>query len=1084
MNELNETGLPSGQDSLALAPEQRVLLGAQAPDALANVVLLAEILAPGAAGTLDASVLRAVVSDVIARHTVLRHVFAYADGYRGLRQSALDAAPPLEWQYLDWRGQDDARAVAQWHDDFARAPLALGQGQLIRAALLRLDDGSAILALAASALAADGASLRSLLAQIEAAFHGQADVEPDQPFQYASFVEWRQDLNEDEDSASGRSYWDAQLRALQERGAPRLSYRRESAGATRSQSSGTNAHANVTPSLRAQLLVNAQIDPTLAVKVAGLARAQDVSVETLLQSVWTLLLARLSGYAPCVTGWQHDCRLDYEPMRGGLGVYEKILPVLVDVQPDEYFTGWLGRCAALAESHLEAQEALVLDDSFILGRVTIGFVYGEAQPGRWQPREQSAPVAFELALEVLWNEDGAALTLHANPEHYSRAALEHLSEQYVTLLAAVLAQPAALVHGYDVIGPRERAAASAWQQRADFGGNTVGWHVAQWAGRTPAADAVAADGLAWSYGELLGRVHRLGNWMCTRGVGPGSLVALNMPRSPDLLVAMLATWSAGAAYLPLEPEWPAARREAVLADAQAVLVLHAGAVQLSDASDAAGRTAHSEAALDQIDLGAFSDTAPGTPAGLDALAYVLYTSGSTGKPKGVKISHGALLNYVAAVSAALELNTVRRWALTSTVAADLGNTALFGALFNGACLVVAGAGDTGDGDAFSRFVLRHAIDGLKIVPSHLEALLECAAPHLPRKLVLGGEAAPRALVARIAALAPDCAIYNHYGPTEATVGVLVHAVAVQGELAEVLPLSQPLANNTIRVLDEALRPVPAGAKGELYVGGAQLCQGYLNRSADGAFVADPLQPEARLYRTGDLAYVLPEGGVRLAGRADHQLKIRGYRVEPGEIEALLLNQPGVRQAVVLPVATVQGGLELAAFLMGDATLAADGALAALRISAAALLPAHMVPARLTLLAEFPRLANGKIDRLALASARAQQVPAGVAAPRDALETVLASCMAQVLGRERVGVDEDFFELGGHSLLVIKLVARIRKRLQLELAAAVIFDHSSVAALAAALRKDRSATQLARLEELAVQAVHDAQPGAAAGHTTN
>lgn len=1006
--------------SLSLAPEQRALLGDLAPDALPNVVAMAEILPPGAVAAVDSAGLRAVVGEVLARHAVLRHAFVFEEGYRGLRQRALAAAPVLEWQHLDWRGRTDAAALAQWRRDFAAAPLATGWGESVRVALLRLDDGSAVLALAASALVADGTSLRSLLAQIETAWHDPSGGATEEPFQYADYIEWRQDLAEDQEGDSASRYWDSQMAVLLAHAAPRLSYRHQH-----------DDHDGKGTAI--QLCTTA--DAALVARLQSLAGAHDCGVEVLLLAAWSLLLARLTGYEPMVLGWLHDCRLDYEPMRNGIGVYEKILPVLADMMPEESFSAWLRRFSATAASHLEAQEGWKTEA--MRDRLGIGFIYGEAQGGHWWLCEQSAQGRFELALQVLWQDDAeASLTLHARDGRYPQTALDRLAEQYLTLLAALVASPEAPLQSHVIVGARERAAWLAWQRNAEFGEHAIGWHVARWAARTPDAEALRADDGTWTYGALLARAHRLGNWMRTQGVEPGMLVALNLPRSADLLVAMLATWSAGAAYLPIEPEWPEARRQAVLGDAAPALVLNAGE----------GATP-----LDWIDLGGFSDTPAAAPADLDALAYVLYTSGSTGTPKGVMVSHGALLNYVAAVSSALALDTVRRWALTGTVAADLGNTALFGALYNGACLVVASEADMADGDAFSRFMTRHDVEGLKMVPSHLEALLESAAPKLPLKLVLGGEAAARSLVTRISAIAPDCAIYNHYGPTETTVGVMVHAVAPQGEPGDVLPLSRPLANNVIHVLDDDLRAVPAGAKGMLYVGGAQLCQGYLNRARDGAFVTGPRQSPARLYRTGDLAYVLPEGGVRLAGRADHQLKIRGHRIEPGDIEAQLLNQPGVRQAVVLPAPTTQGGLELAAFLVGDATLAIEGASARLRAALGMLLPAHMVPARLTLVPEFPRLANGKIDRIALSSALAEPQGAPAIAPRDALEVALAECMAQVLGREQVGVDDDFFELGGHSLLVIKLVARLRKRLEMELAAAVIFDNPSVSTLAAALR---------------------------------
>ncbi len=931
-------------DSMPLSPEQR-MLPADAPDIKASVLI------PASPESLAA--LRIEVPKVLARHDALRHSFGLVEGYRGLRQRVMGAAEPAS-QYWDLREHGDATAT---------------------------------LTLTMPALMADGASLQALFAQIEAGCNGGSD-HPDEPFQYADFVEWRQDLEDDPDSAAAQQYWEKILRDIAPMSAPRLSYR------------------GLHPSPE-MLQIQTHIRAELVGKVNALAASHGCSAEIMLMSAWMLLLARLTACESSAIGWRHDCRLDYEPMRGAVGVYEKTLPFLLDVTAEDSYAGWLRRCIARSEQHLDLQEGWTAEHAAAATPLQVGFTYNEASPSSWTVQQDPTPPGFELALQVVWCDTAASIVLHG--AGYGQVALERLSEQFATLLNAVVTAPDAHVHDYELIGPVERAAMAQWQREADFGTRSLGAQIAQWAQNTPNAVAVVAPDVCWTYAELIARANRLGNWLKSHGVAPGTLVALNLPRSPDMVLAILATWSAGAAYLPLEPEWPAARRANVLADAKPVLVLHAPgwSVPLTD----------NEAILDRIDLQSYPPT-PAVAAGSgDALAYVLYTSGSTGQPKGVMVTHGALHNYVASVSQAMNLHSVRRWGLTSTIAADLGNTALFGALYNGATLAVASDAETRDGEAFSRFMALHTIDGLKMVPSHLEALLDCAQPRLPRTLVLGGEATPRALIARIKALAPECAVYNHYGPTETTVGVLVHAVTPEDAQADVLPLTAPLANNRILVLDEALRPVPAGAMGELYVGGAQLCAGYLNRGRTDAFVDDPKLAGEILYRTGDLAYVLPQGGLRLAGRMDHQLKIRGYRVEPGEIEAALMNQPGVRQAVVLPVSNAQGSHDLAAFLTGGTT--------DLRSMMAAVLPSHMVPARFTWLAEFPRLANGKIDRMALVQ---QLDVTGAAAdePADDLEACLAGCMAEVLGRDRVGVHDDFFDLGGHSLLVIKLVARIRR----------------------------------------------------------
>lgn len=998
--------------TFALSPEQR-LVPADAP----RLLMLA-----GIEGALDTARLRTAVESVLRAHGALCASIRQVPGYRGLRLQQHEGMPPLKWQSADLPDAS-GEAVAVWLEAFNREPLAMERGELVGADLVRTGEARHTLALSVNPLAADRESLRNLFDQIAAAYLGEGSPDPEDIFQYARFVEWRQDLVEGEDAAEGRAYWQRFAADAAKLAPPRLHARLDGAEAA-----------------SARHEAGSTIDAALSARVAGRADALGIEAETLLQGAWWLLLARLDGGAGrFVGGWQHDCRRDYVPMQGAVGLFDKVLPVVVDVSAEESFANWIGRLQGTMAAHVDVQEYWPVDTPPLSAHTAIGFASHEAgrRHGRdtqWTLTSLPGPMqCFELALQVAWSAEGAGLSLHADAGRYSRAALERLLMQFTTLLDAVVEQPDAPVGTLPLVGAQEQALLLAWNDaRIDVGAQTVADRIAHWAKTTPDAPALEAGEQRLSYREFDDRIDRLAHWFAEQGVKPGAIVALNLPRSIDLPVAMFAAWRAGAAYLPLEPGWPEARRAAVLADAQPALVLDA-----------------MPAALDSL---------PGeTPAhriALRDLAYVLYTSGSTGKPKGVAIEQGQLLNYVVAASAAMKLDACRRWALTSSVVADLGNTALFGAFFNGACLVVAAEDEAKDAQAFARFMAAHEIDAIKIVPSHLEALLECEAPSFPRTLVLGGEAAPRALVERIVRLAPQCAIYNHYGPTETTVGVLVHAVPSGEHSPAQLPLTRVLANNRVHVLDGSLRLVPAGGMGEVYVSGAQLCRGYLNRDAGEAFVADPFNLGERLYRTGDLAHVLPEGGIRLAGRADHQVKIQGFRVEPAEIETVLLAQPGVRQAVVLAVQDAAGATTLSAFFVADDAALADGR--ALREQLAALLPAHMVPVGFKAVEAFDRLPNGKIDRLALAALAVKEPGAAGrrerTEPSTALEAVLADGMASLLGNGPIGADEDFFELGGHSLQVIKLVARIRKQLQVEIAAGAVFDHPTPAALAVVLRE--------------------------------
>ncbi len=1029
--------LADSETTLALSPEQRAVLsmgGARAAEAvhLLRIDFEAEV---------DPTRLRAAVAAAVHAHDALGMSIRQVTGFRGLRML------PGQAPSFDWRASGE--------------PLDIARARLLRARLARNAEARHALTLDVSALVADRGSLAVLAEHIAAAYRGDGPNDAADIFQYPQYVEWRQDLEHGEEAEAGRAYWSRYLQQAGTLAAPRLAYRKR--GAPQAGASRLSAERG--------------IDAAMIGRVAALAATAGTDAEVLLQAVWWLLMARLTGFDGCAGGWQHDCRRDYEVMQGAVGVFEKVLPLGISVARDEPFARWLARLAGVAAAHVHAQEYWAVDAPPQDTHLAVGFAFHDTpvlNVAGWRVAElPGAMSCFELALQVDWSQHGGTLAVQADASLYSQQAVDRLLEQCVTLLEGALARPDCSVSELPCIGAQERSALCALHgPAADFGAQTLAARIARWAQLD--APAIEAGDQRLSYRELDARANRMAHWLQMHGVRPGALVALELPRSTDLLVAMLAAWRAGAGYLPLEPDWPTGRRHALLADAQPALVLRAAPM------DPAAPSPCAEALVADIDLGPFPATPPMHEPSLDDPAYVLYTSGSTGRPKGVVIGQGQLLNYVAAASEAMDLGTCRRWGLASSVVADLGNTALFCAWFNGACVVVADRHEVEDAEAFARFMAGADIDALKMVPSHLEALLECDAPRLPRTLVLGGEAAPGALVERIARLAPECVVYNHYGPTETTVGVMVHRVAKEGAVPDVLPLTRVLANNRVHVLDEAMQPVPSGALGELYVGGAQLCRGYLNRTVDGAFVPDPFMPGARLYRTGDLAHVLPEGGIRLAGRADHQVKIRGFRVEPAEVEAALLTLPGVNQAVVLALDDPSGASELVAFLVADAELASEHGRQRLRAQLAALLPAHMLPVRYTCVAAFPRLPNGKIDRLALRAMAAdgQEPVQPVATSADAVEAAIAHCMAALLKRPAVSAGDDFFELGGHSLLAIKLAARLRKLFQVELAPGVVFDRRSAASLAAFLRQDPAAAPLLQARADYALATAEEERGAA------
>lgn len=1006
----------------ALGREQRAL----SAHAATPVTLSATI-----EGPLDAQRLQRALCRVAARHPATGLVFGRVEGLRGLRQHFAGALP-------------------------AWSPAAPDQGTpetALQAALQVLHDNRAQLTLTAHPLAADGPSLVTLLRELAQAYADESAPAGEAPLPYADYLDWTDGLAQ-ENTEAGAGYWQAVRERLARLDAPRLPWQRA---------------GNASEALAAQRV---ELPATEAAAVAAWAAAVGQPLAHALQAAWWLLLARLDPAAAFCAGWQHDCRDDFDVLAGAVGRYEALLPVAVQPDMAAPFADWLAAFGAQLQQHLDWREHCPADAS-AGAPARVGFCCRGPSSMQWRhgtlhwradaPRAPLPGLALALQVHV---EDGAPrqLVLHHADSIHDADAMACLLDQYRTLLQTLRAMPDTAVGALPLATAAERARANAMHAPTlHVGTQMLPQRLAHWASERPHAPALSAPGLQLTYAGLARAVDAVARQLPALGLRPGQPVGLLLPRSGELVVALLAVMRAGAPYLPLDPAWPPQRRAQILADAGATLVL-------TDAAHActAGPLPHAEiAALLAADTAAdatadATDTLPTVDAAQPA--YVLYTSGSTGTPKGVAINHGQLLNYAAASGQALRLDRCQRFGLTSTVAADLGNTTLFGALWHGACLCVADEADMRHAAAFAAFLAREHVDCLKIVPSHLDALLDGDTAPLPlpphATIVLGGEAAAVALLQRLRARMPQARLCNHYGPTETTVGILVHdAGRAADAMAAPLPLTQVLANCEAYVRTAAGNLAAAGETGELWLGGSQLCAGYLGGEVSGtAFVAHPERPGQRLYRSGDLARYLPSGGIELVGRADHQIKVRGFRIECGEVEQALAALPGVRQAVVMLAAPAGGAPQLATWIVPDDATAADAAAVrnALRHALAERLPEAMIPALWFAVPALPRLPNGKVDRRALAQAAAASpapsASAGAARePASELEALLLDQLRDLLGAPDLAVRDDLFEAGGHSLLVIKLVARIRKLLKLEIAPAMVFDAPDAAALARALR---------------------------------
>ena len=608
------------------------------------------------------------------------------------------------------------------------------------------------------------------------------------------------------------------------------------------------------------------------------------------------------------------------------------------------------------------------------------------------------------------------------------------------MLDAVAADPEAAIGRADLLGPEERhTLLTGWNSTALPVSSEL--PVAAFealAAGDPDRTAVVCDGARTTYGELDARADRLARLLLARGAGPERIIALAPSRSADMVAAVMAVLKAGAAYLPLDPEHPADRLRLMLDDARPLLVV-TDARTAATLPDTGVPVVVVDDPLTEYDA---TPVRPAEPVEPGTAAYLIYTSGSTGRPKGVVATRGGLANSLAGMRERFPLGPEDRVLALTTLTFDIHTLEVILPLTCGASIVVGARSVARDPRALAGLLREQGVTVAQGTPNLWQALA-AADPEAVRglRLVIGGEALPAPLAERLRAHGAD--VTNGYGPTETTVYATYERI--EGELTGAPPIGRPAANTRAYVLDGALRPVPAGTPGELYVAGDGVARGYWERPALTAerFTADPFGgPGARMYRTGDLVRWARDGRLEFLGRTDHQVKIRGFRIEPGEIEAALAGHPGVAQALVVPWGT-GGDRYLAGYLVPGEGTALDTA--AVRAHVAERLPEYMVPSVLVTLDALPATANGKTDRAALPEPE-RRAAARYGPPRTGRQEILCGLFADVLGVPRVGVDDGFFDLGGHSMLAIQLVNRVRAVLGAEIGTATVFEAPTVARL--------------------------------------
>jgi amino acid adenylation domain-containing protein len=953
---------------------------------------------------------------VVERHEILRTSFQFLPGMNAPLQ-VIGEPEIRRGAVRDLPGPDTARDAARdaVADLLREPPESAGHG--LAASLARLGPDDLVLVLDLDPLCADEPSLALLAAEIGRALAGGEPGEV--AMQYADYAEWQHDLLGSDEAREEAAGWrKAELAAA---GAPPLPWE-ETAG------EGFDPRA-----------VRLELERTDT---------------PFLLACWAALLARLTGEPRVALAVAADGR-DYEELKEAIGPFSRSLPVVLELPPATRFDRLL---AAVREA---VEEAEARQDSFSWEGALFpayAFLAERAAAERAAPETAAGGVRVSLAgrsvcaerfraqFVRLSGEEGLELRCDASrirPEDARR-----LARSLETLAAGALARPDSPVGDLEILPePERRRLLADLNDTADDlpGAGLLHGPFERQAAATPGRTALRFEGGTMTYAELDRSAGRLARRLRGLGAGPEVPVAICVERSAEMVIGLLAILKAGGAYVPLDPEHPAERRASILAEVRPPVVLTQRRL--------AG-TVHTDAPVLCLDEppgeGAEDPAAAVDAVAPENLAYILYTSGSTGRPKGVMVPHRAISNRVLWMQRDYPVGEGDRVLQKTPYGFDASIWEIFLPLSTGAELVLARPGGHQDMAYLADAIVSGGITTFQLVPSLLRAFLEepgAARCEGLRRMFCGGEELAADLAARFASLLPEAALHNLYGPTEAAIDATSWPCR-EGVGPRAAPIGRPIANVRVYLVDARLHPVPAGVPGELCIGGTGLARGYFGRPDQTAerFVPDPFGPAgSRLYRTGDLARHRPGGELEYLGRVDRQVKVRGVRIEPREIEALLREHPAVRDAVVAPRGE-GADLRLIAWAVPRGR---DGFEArALRDFLRGRLPEAMVPAAVVPLPALPLTPNGKVDFAALPDpAAAAGLERGYAAPRSETEEMLAALWAEVLKTGRVGVHDNFFELGGHSLSATQLISRIRKGLGVDLAVHQLFDAPTVAGLA-------------------------------------
>ncbi|AFZ11267.1 amino acid adenylation domain protein [Crinalium epipsammum PCC 9333] len=1019
-------------------------------------------------GNLNLELFKQTWQQVIDRHPILRTAFIW----EGVKEAVqvVHRQIQLPWQQFDWK---DLSATEQQQEleNFLQAEeesgFQLNKAPLTRLTLIQVAKDSYYFIWSHHHLLLDGWSTPLLLQEVFTTYSALCKGEQislPRPRPYRDYIVWlqQQKLGEAE------CFWREKLKNFT---APTPLSVEMSVG-----SGGEKYDAQ-----------QIQLSATATSALQALTRQNQLTLNTLVQGAWALLLSRYSGEKDIVFGTTVSGRpptlLGADAM---MGLFINTLPVRVGVQGEDALIPWLQQLQAQQTEARQYEYTPLLE------------IQGWSEVPRGVPLFESLLVFENYPLESslqqpianleiqnvrMFEKTNYPLTVIAVPDselllkiaydtrRFDAATITRMLGHIQTLLEGIAVNPHQCLDKLPLLTDAERhQLLIEWNAtETDYPKICIHQLFEAQVEKTPNAVAAVFEDQQLTYQELNIRANQVANYLQSLGVQPDSLVAICVERSLEMLVALLGILKSGAAYLPLDPAYPQERLAFMLEDAQvSVLLTQQDIVETLDAKSL--RKSHIKLVCIDRDwemIFQSSQQQPMSQVNSNNLAYVIYTSGSTGKPKGVQICHASAVNFLCSMHQQLEINETDVLLAVTSLSFDIAGLELFLPVTSGSCVVIASREVAIDGNKLIAKIHESSATIMQATPATWRMLLTAGwQGNQKLKILCGGEALPQQLANEL--LNKSACLWNLYGPTETTIWSTIYQVKEPNNLVFI---GRPIANTQIYLLDRNLQPVPVGVAGELYIGGAGLSRGYLNRPelTTERFIANPFIEGNSIYQTGDLARYLPDGNIEYFGRIDDQVKVRGFRIELGEIEAIISQYPLVQQAVIVAKEDNSGDKYLAAYIIPHVASPENTISSELRNWLQDKLPSYMIPSSFVVLEKLPLTPNGKIDRKALPAPdnAISELGRGLVTPRTQTEEIVSSIWAQILGLKQVGIYDNFFELGGHSLIATKVISRLREAFQIEIPLSWLFESPTVAALTQRIQTEIKGKKQLEIPPLAV-----------------